>query len=721
MGMLDDKVAVVTGAGGGLGRSHAHSMAREGASVVVNDLGTSVHGEETSEDLADRVVAEIEEEGGKAVANKRSVADPEGAESIVETALETFGRLDIVVNNAGILRDKTLVKMTDEMWRAVMDVHLDGTFYVTRAAMRTFQEQETGGRIINTTSFAGLKGNFGQTNYGAAKAGIAGLTRVVAMEGDKYGVTVNAIAPLATTRMTEGIESVPDEFKPEEISPLVTWLASDEAEDVTGRIFGAHGSHYFEYQMETTPGVDPEEGWSPEEVGDQFDAITTMPNQASGEMDGGASDRVRALLEALPATIREDRVGGWEATIQFEIEGGGTYVIAVADGEATFQTGGADSADGTVTFDGTETLLKMASGALDPQKAFMAGRVESDDMDILMKFGEYFDLEAAAADLETDSTDESPANGASTSDGLNHDLVGKKYRDSAQLIEAEEILTYADATENDNPQQVDPDQGEGLVAPPLFAVRLFHPLLEEVMHDEELNVDLLRLVHGEQDMTFHDTLNPKDLVVPRARIDSITETSSGELLTIHFRLMRSGELVVEADTVLFIRDDADESDESSASEDASSDESSAETSSDEREDVDEAPAPLADADQYVAADQPERYAEASGDHNPIHLDPEVAEAAGLPSVILHGLCTMAFASNAVVDELCDGDASRLRRLAVRFSKPVFPEQTITTRLYPAEDRGTYEFDAVDSSGNPVLQKGRVELREVSAPSMHGGD
>ena len=272
MGLLDDKIAIVTGAGGGLGRAHARRLAEEGASVVVNDLGTSVHGDETGEDLADQVVAKIREAGGEAVANKQSVADPEGAESIVETALEAFGGLDIVVNNAGILRDKTLVKMTDEMWDAVMSVHLDGTFYVTRAAMRFFQEQdrESGGRIVNTTSFAGLKGNFGQTNYGAAKAGITGLTRVVALEGERYGVTANAIAPLATTRMTEGIEAIPDEFDPEEISPLVAWLASDEAEDVTGRIFGAHGSHYFEYQMQTTPGVERDEGWAPEEVGEHF-------------------------------------------------------------------------------------------------------------------------------------------------------------------------------------------------------------------------------------------------------------------------------------------------------------------------------------------------------------------------------------------------------------------------------------------------------------------
>ena len=432
-----------------------------------------------------------------------------------------------------------------------------------------------------------------------------------------------------------------------------------------------------------------------------------MPEPETESADDAAAQRVDALFEALPATLKAEAAGDWEATIQFEIEGLEPRAIAVASGEASLREGSVESPDGTVTFDGPETLLEMASGELDPQKAFMAGRVESDDMDVLMKFGEYFDLEAAASQLDTgddEATDEPDG------EGLNHDCIGKKYRDSARIVEAEEILEYADATENDHPRHVDTDREGGVVAPPLFAVRLFHPLLEEVMHDDELNADLLRLVHGEQDMTFHEPIEPKDLVAARAEITSIVEKSSGELINIHFRLMREGECIVEADTVLFIRAESDASDDEADDADREGTESNEESAAD---DAAEEPSYLAEAEQYVAADQPERYAEASGDHNPIHLDPEVAEAAGLPGVILHGLCTMAFASNAVVEHACDGDATALERLAVRFSKPVFPEQTVTTRIWSegSEDEAVdYRFDAVDEAGDPVLQMGRAETR-----------
>ena len=690
MALLEGKVVAITGAGGGLGRAHALEMAGEGAKIVVNDLGTSVDGEGEGEDLADQVVAEIEGAGGEAVANKASVAEPEGAQSIVDDAFEAFGRLDVVVNNAGILRDKTIVKMTDEMWKSVLGVHLDGTFYVTRAALRAFEEQGEGGRIINTTSLAGLKGNFGQANYGAAKAGIAGLTRVASLEGKQAGVTVNAIAPVAKTRMTEDIDAVPDAFEPDEISPIVAWLASDESEDVTGRIFGAHGAHYFEYVTETTPGVERDGEWTPAEVGEQFDAITEMPEPAAEADDAGTEKKVRELFEALPGTLDESKSSGWSATIQFDVTGVGTYTIDADDGVAELVAGEADSPDGTVTFDSAETLLKMAAGKLNPEKAFMAGKVESDNMKVLMSFGKYFDLESAAGAVDG-GVEEEAADESEAADGLNPELVGEKYRASARFVEYDEIVAYAEATENDNPQH----RGDSPIAPPLLPVRLFHPLLEQVMTDERLNVDLLRVLHGEQDMRFHRPLEPKDLVAPRARITDIQKKASGEVMTVHFRLMSAGELVSEADTVLFIK-----------SEDGGG------SGSGESQPAEEPDELVYQESQFVAENQPTVYAEASGDENPIHTDPKVAEAAGLPGVILHGLCTMAFASNAVVNGPCEGDSRRLKRLKVRFSKPVFPEQTVTTRIWSegtSDGLECFGLDAVTDGDEQVLESGLAEV------------
>ena len=234
MKLLEGKVAIITGAGGGLGRAHALAFAAEGAKVVVNDPGVSRDGSGGTAKMADAVVDEIKKAGGQAVANYDSVSD--GAEKVVKAAVDAFGKVDILVNNAGILRDKTIHNMTDDMWDLVIAVHLRGTFQCTRAAAKVMKEKGTGGRIINTTSVAGLKGNFGQSNYSAAKAGIYGFTLTAAMELAKDGITVNAIAPIAKTRMTEDIDSVPVEYRAEDVSAVVLFLASDLAKDLSGRI-----------------------------------------------------------------------------------------------------------------------------------------------------------------------------------------------------------------------------------------------------------------------------------------------------------------------------------------------------------------------------------------------------------------------------------------------------------------------------------------------------
>lgn len=271
MALLSGKVAIITGAGGGIGREYALYFASQGAKVVVNDLGGDRHGVGKSSALADQVVAEITEAGGQAVANYESVASREGADSMIWTALNKFGRLDIVVNNAGILRDRTLLNMSDAEWQLVLDVHLSGTYFLTQAAGRHFKVAGQGGRIINTTSLSGLLGNFGQGNYSAAKAGIYGLTRTAAIEFQRMGVTVNAIAPVALTRMTEDIKMLEfakkEEYGPQHIAPVAAFLASDLAADITGQIVGVEGPRVFLYRMEKTEGVSrpADEGvWTPE-------------------------------------------------------------------------------------------------------------------------------------------------------------------------------------------------------------------------------------------------------------------------------------------------------------------------------------------------------------------------------------------------------------------------------------------------------------------------
>ncbi len=278
MALLDGKVAIVTGAGGGIGREHALALARAGARVVVNDLGGARDGTGASSAMAEAVVEEIRGAGGEAAANCDNVATASGGEAILASAIEAFGRADVLVNNAGILRDKTFAKMDEDLWDAVVAVHLKGTYCVTRPFYNHLREQGTGGSIINTSSTSGLEGNFGQTNYGAAKAGIAGFTRCLAIEGQKYGIRVNAIAPVALTRMTEDLPvAKTGAFKamgPEHIAPLIVYLASDLAADVTKRIFFVGGGKISEMRMVRTEGVTKADGfWTPEEIGKRIDQI----------------------------------------------------------------------------------------------------------------------------------------------------------------------------------------------------------------------------------------------------------------------------------------------------------------------------------------------------------------------------------------------------------------------------------------------------------------
>ncbi len=269
---FDGKVAIITGAGGGLGRQHALLLASRGALLVINDLGGAVDGTGSDKGAAERVVDEIKALGGEAVANTSSVATPEGGREIVQAAIDTFGRVDIVVNNAGILRDKAFHNMEPDLMNPVFDVHLKGAFHVTQPAWVHMREQGYG-RIISTSSAAGIFGNFGQTNYGAAKMGLVGFTRVLAVEGAKYNIKANAIAPLALTRMTENLMGgLGDRLDPGLVSPVVAFLAHEDC-PVSGQVLSVGGGRVAHVFIAETQGF-TKDGLTLEDVRDNWSTIT---------------------------------------------------------------------------------------------------------------------------------------------------------------------------------------------------------------------------------------------------------------------------------------------------------------------------------------------------------------------------------------------------------------------------------------------------------------
>jgi NAD(P)-dependent dehydrogenase (short-subunit alcohol dehydrogenase family) len=274
----DGKVVIITGAGGGLGRQHALMFAQRGARVVVNDLGGSVDGTGANVGAAQAVVNELIAIGAEAVADTNSVATAEGGEAIVKTAIDAFGQVDIVINNAGILRDKSFPNMTPELMNPVLDVHLKGAFHVTRPAFVHMKEQGYG-RIVSTSSAAGIFGNFGQTNYGAAKMGLVGFTRVLAVEGAKFNIKANAIAPLALTRMTENLLGpLADKLDPAFVSPIVGWLAHEEC-PVSGETYSVGGGRVARVFIGETQGhYDP--ALSVESVRDNFEKIRNTDGYA---------------------------------------------------------------------------------------------------------------------------------------------------------------------------------------------------------------------------------------------------------------------------------------------------------------------------------------------------------------------------------------------------------------------------------------------------------
>ncbi len=294
---FDNRVAVITGAGGGLGRCHALLLASRGARVVVNDLGGNVAGKGGGSSMADAVVKEIEEAGGTAVANYDSVDTPQGGEAIIKTALDKFGQVDIVINNAGILRDKTFAKLLPEDLEIVLDVHLKGAFFVSQPAFRVMKDQGYG-RLVFTASAAGIFGNFGQTNYGAAKMGLVGLSNVIAIEGQKYNVRSNVIAPIARTRLTEQLLGpFADTLDPELVTPLAVYLCSEICE-LTHEVLSVGGGRYARAFVGLTPGWFAGKDGRPS-AEDIEDHIETIRDPSDYTIPMSAQDELRLLADRL--------------------------------------------------------------------------------------------------------------------------------------------------------------------------------------------------------------------------------------------------------------------------------------------------------------------------------------------------------------------------------------------------------------------------------------
>jgi NAD(P)-dependent dehydrogenase (short-subunit alcohol dehydrogenase family) len=293
----DGRVAIITGAGGGLGRTYALMLAERGASVIVNDLGGAADGTGSGSSMADAVVKEITEKGGKAAANYDSVSTPEGGEGIVKSAVDNFGKVDIVINNAGILRDKTFAKLEPKNLEAVIDVHLKGAFFVTQPAFRVMKENNYG-RIVFAASGAGIFGNFGQSNYGAAKMGLVGLSNVLAVEGAKNNIKCNVIAPIAKTRLTESLLGpMADALEPEFVTPLVAFLAS-EACQLTHEIFDVGGGRYARIFIGLASGWAAPKGTTPavEDIRDNLDAIRSTDDFV---IPSSIADEMKAIAESM--------------------------------------------------------------------------------------------------------------------------------------------------------------------------------------------------------------------------------------------------------------------------------------------------------------------------------------------------------------------------------------------------------------------------------------
>lgn len=694
--LLKDQVVLITGAGNGIGRAYALAFAAAGARVVVNDLGGARDGDGASDAPARAVVQDIVAAGGDAIADFGNVTVPADCARMVEAAVARWGRLDAVVNNAGVLRDRTFSKLTDEEWDLVVAVHLTGTRNVVRAALPALSR--AGGSIINTTSYSGMIGNFGQANYAAAKAGIYGFTRVLAVELQRANITANCIAPIAKTRMTEDIGRIGDDWTPAQIAPVAVFLASPLARKVTGKVFGVAGQRIHLYEVQTNNGAEKEgaELWTAEEIAAKYADISAFAAAvAPAAATAGASSPVRDVFALAPKAFRADRAGDLAMRLHFAIADAPGQTLVVKDGKAWVEDGLTGTPDCTMKTD-AETIIGIFKQTIDATKAFMKGKITADNLPIVMKFATVFDFSTPRPQATAPAAVET---GAEPAQAKKVWPIGKRYDGGYQFADPTHALAYAHATSDTSPAY----HGADPICPPMFHVRLMHGVIFQIATDAELGLDLLRLVHGEHDATFHKVIRPWDLVHTRAELLSVEEKSSGLLVKSGLYGFVDGQLAVSCTTVYFIRGT-----EPKAPPKPAAAAPTAATASVAPAPKAAPPTPDHSLSLALAADQSLQYAAASLDDNPIHTDPATAAAAGLPGVILQGLCTMAMSGAAVTRALAGNDARRVQRIAVRFARPVLNGQALTVQCW-SSDTGC-NFTTLNAAGQPVLSHALFEVR-----------
>ena len=595
---FDGRVAIVTGAGQGLGRAHALLLGARGAKVVVNDLGGSTSGEGKSSESADRVVDEIEAAGGEAVANYDSVED---GEAIVETAMEAFGRVDIVINNAGILRDKSFKNMTDADWDIIFRVHNYGAYKVTKAAWPIMSEQGYG-RVIFTTSAAGIYGNFGQTNYSSAKLSLVGFANTLALEGQRKNILVNTIAPVAASRLTEGLlpPAVFDALKPECVSPLVAYLCSEES-DTTGGLYEVGGGLYTSLRWERTKGKVFRLGRevTPETIQSSWKEIN----------DFSETEHVSSVMESLGPVIQNVDAG--------PSKGGNEFI----DVDAAL---GAKYPDRVSSYDeGDLALYALGVGAATDPK-------EPQDLRLVYE-------------------------GAS---------VGMKALPTYAVIPGTNaVLGFAK---------------EGVTAP-------------------GLNYGLDRLLHGEQYVELVRPLPLKATLTTKGVVKDIFDKGKGALVVTQFDSYdEDGDLLIKSEMTAFIRGAGGWGGDRGPSADIN---------------VPPERQPDTVVEDAIPVNQALLY-RLSGDWNPLHADPDMAQAFGFERPILHGLCTFGYAGRRVLDRYApEGNPDYFKSIKVRFADNVYPGDTLITEMWKESDRRIVFRCKVKERDTVVISNAAIELFE----------
>ena len=595
---FDGRVAIVTGAGQGLGRCHALLLASRGAKVVVNDLGGSTSGEGKSSESADRVVEEIKQAGGEAVANYDSVED---GEAIVKTAMDAFGRVDIVINNAGILRDKSFKNMTDADWDIIFRVHNYGAYKVTKAAWPIMSEQGYG-RVIFTTSAAGIYGNFGQTNYSSAKLSLVGLANTLALEGQRKNILVNTIAPVAASRLTEGLlpPAVFDALKPEYVSPLVALLCSEESED-TGGLYEVGGGLYTKLRWERTQGKVFRLGRevTPEALQSSWGDIT----------DFSQTEHISSLMESLGPVVRNVEAG--------PSKGGNDFI----------------------------------------------------------------DVDAA---------------------------LGAKYPDRVSSYDEGDLALYAlgvgAATDPSEPQDlrlVYEGAGQGMKALPTYAVipgtNAVLGFAKEGITAPGLNYGLDRLLHGEQYVELVRPLPLKATLTTKGVVKDIWDKGKGALVVTQFDSYdEDGDLLIKSEMTAFIRGAGGWGGDRGPSADVN---------------VPPERQPDVVVEDTIPPNQALLY-RLSGDWNPLHADPDMAQAFGFERPILHGLCTFGYAGRRVLEKLApEGNPDFFKSIKVRFADNVYPGDTLITEMWKESDQRIVFQCKVKERDTVVISNAAIELFE----------